>query len=98
MYPVEGSGDLSRIVRGIMPRWTKWILLNGNRAGGIVLQGRGAAAKGEEEKKEKHLSILSSVVGGSYGRIYTGVACNFGARRVNTNVSLDNNIPVGSGS
>ncbi|KOC58859.1 hypothetical protein WH47_01383 [Habropoda laboriosa] len=48
------------------------------------------------KERKNHLSILSPAF-----EVHTGVftlagTCNFGMRRVNTDVSLDNNIPVGS--
>lgn len=47
-------------------------------------------------KKRKHSSILPlDLEAYIYGRIYAVGTCNFGVRRVNTDVSLDNNIPVG---
>lgn len=47
-----------------------------------------------QKRKKPHINITLRVRS-SYGHIYTGETCNFGVRRVNTNVSLDNNIPVG---
>lgn len=47
------------------------------------------------DEKEKALVDITPGSRGVYGRIYAVGTCNFGVRRVNTDVSLDNNIPVG---
>lgn len=49
-----------------------------------------------KEKKKPLINITFLCCGATYGRIYIACQSDFGARRVNTNVSLDNNIPVGS--